>query len=102
MVDKNEGSLSAAGDQHSPLASGRAAPVPPVGGFTNGQIMSLLAAGRLLQSKTWPGGRVGIAKMSGESYPAAVARAIAALSAAEREGLRELVSWVRDYEQRDE
>lgn len=59
---------------------------------------ALVAAGRLLQSKTWPGGGVQIRAQPGETYPAAVARAIASLAAAERDHLRELVAWVRDFE----
>jgi threonine synthase len=59
---------------------------------------ALVAAGRLLQSKTWPYGRKKIEREAGESYPAAVARAIKGLPEDEREKLRELTQWVRDYE----
>jgi hypothetical protein len=63
---------------------------------------SLVAAGRLLQSKQWPYGRREITRERGESYPAAVLRVIRSLSSSEREKLRELVHWVRDYERADE
>lgn len=63
-------------------------------------IRALIAAGRLLQSKAWPGGRVEIDKREGESYPRAVSRAIAALDEADRNRLRELVAWVLEYERR--
>lgn len=62
------------------------------------QARALIAAGRLLQSKTWPGGRVRIEKREGESYPQGVSRAIAALNEADRQQLRELVAWVMEYE----
>lgn len=63
------------------------------------RVRALLAAGRLLQSKTWPSGRVKIEKREGEDYPQAVARVIAALNNIERHRLRELVVWVLEYEQ---
>lgn len=65
MVDKKgtHGSLSAASESG---LTGGLAPVPPVGGFTHGQVMSLLLAGRMLQAGTWPGGRVKIAKVGAE------------------------------------
>lgn len=62
---------------------------------------ALIAAGRLLQSKAWPGGRVLIARLEGEAYPQAVARAIEGLGASERDRLRELVGWVREYERQE-
>lgn len=62
------------------------------------QVRALIAAGRLLQSKTWPRGRVEIDKWEGESYPQAVSRAIAALDDVDRQRLRELVAWVLEYE----
>lgn len=62
-------------------------------------VRALIAAGRLLQSDNWPGGRMKIGKREGESYPQAVTRAIAALEEADRHRLRELVTWVLAYEQ---
>jgi hypothetical protein len=62
-------------------------------------VRALIAAGRLLQSKTWLSGRVTIEKREGEDYPQAVARVIAALDNLERKRLRELVVWVLEYEQ---
>lgn len=61
-------------------------------------VHALIAAGRLLQSKAWLGGRVKIDKREGESYPQAVFRAIVALDDADRQRLRELVAWVLEYE----
>lgn len=66
------------------------------------KIASLLAAGRLLQSKQWPGGKREIERLPGESYPEAVLRVIRSLDESERSMLRELVHWVRDYERADE
>lgn len=66
------------------------------------QAAALIAAGRLLQSRSWPGGRVKIDKRAGETYPQAVARNIAGLEAAERNRLRNLVSWVREYERQEQ
>lgn len=60
-------------------------------------VRALIAAGRLLQSKAWPGGRVEIDKREGESYPQAVSRAIDALNEIDRQQLRELVAWVLEY-----
>lgn len=62
------------------------------------QAAALVAAGRLLQSPRWTGGAVVIARAPGETYPQAVARAIAALDADTRVRLRELVAWVLDYD----
>lgn len=64
------------------------------------QVRALIGAGRLLQSKAWPGGRVEIDKREGESYPQAVSRAIVALDEADRQRLRDLVAWVLEYERR--
>jgi hypothetical protein len=66
------------------------------------KVAALIAAGRLLQSKQWPGGRREIEREAGETYPAAVLRVIRSLDESEREKLRELVAWVRDYERADE
>lgn len=60
-----------------------------------------MAAGRLLQAKTWPGGRVKITRRGGENYPQAVASVIATLDAGDRDRLRELVAWVLEYERVD-
>ena len=76
-----------------------AAPAP--NGFRDGQAAALMAAGRLLQSKSWPGGRKKIEREPGETYPGAVVRAISDMPATERDHLRELVSWVRSYERAD-
>lgn len=92
--------------------AGGATPLPPVGDaqigdaqtFTDEQAAALVAAGRLLQrggKGGWPGGRKKIERLPGETYPAAVARVVAGLSIGERQHLRELVSWVRAYEQHD-
>jgi hypothetical protein len=61
-------------------------------------VAALLAAGRLLQSKQWFFGKREIKRMEGETYPAAVMRTIETLDAEERNKLRELTQWVRDYE----
>jgi len=66
------------------------------------KIAALIAAGRLLQSKQWPGGKREIKREHGESYPQAVLRVIRTLDESEREKLRELTEWVRDYERADE
>lgn len=66
--------------------------------MTDAQARSLMAAGRLLQCRRRPGGRVQIERQTGETYPDAVARTIAALAPEEREALRGQVAWVRDYE----
>lgn len=79
-------------------------PLPPVGGkFTPppAAVRALMIAGRLLQSKDWPGGKVRIQSVDGESYPEAVARVITNLSPASRGHLRESVSWVMDFEDAD-
>lgn len=80
-------------------------PVAPVGAGAGApsrlsaeQATALVAAGRLLQSKSWPGGRRRIERRGGEAYTEAVARIVAGLSDDERERLRGLVSWVRSYE----
>lgn len=62
------------------------------------QARALIAAGRLLQSKTWPGGSCKIDPAPGETYPQAVARVIATLDITGRDHLRELVAWVLDYD----
>jgi hypothetical protein len=62
---------------------------------------ALVAAGRLLQSKTWPGGRKKIVCQPGEKYPAAVRRVIQTLSNDEKKLLREYVQWVREYEKHE-
>ncbi len=69
--------------------------------MTNNQAAALIVAGRLLQSKTWPGGRIRIEPMASEAYPQAVARVIATLDDGDRDHLRELVAWVLDYERHD-
>lgn len=66
--------------------------------MTDEEAAALVAAGRLLQSKDWPYGRKSISKAPGEAYPQAVARVIRTLSEDERRYLRELTSWVREYE----
>lgn len=65
------------------------------------QARALVAAGRLLQSRGWPGGAVKIEKLAGETYPEAIARVITSLDASDRDRLRELVQWVMDYERAD-
>jgi hypothetical protein len=60
---------------------------------------ALVAAGRLLQSKTWPNGRKTIQCQPGEKYPQAVRRVIEGLPDDEKNTLRELTQWVRSYEQ---
>jgi hypothetical protein len=62
------------------------------------QARALVAAGRILQSKVWQGGRVKIEKREGETYPQAVARAVERINPDDRAKLRELVAWVLDYE----
>lgn len=64
-------------------------------------VAALLAAGRLLQSKQWFWGKRQIKRERGETYPQAVLRVIQTLDPDERAKLRELVSWVRDYERTD-
>lgn len=66
--------------------------------MTDAQAAALLAAGRLLQSRGWPGGPVEIVKREGEAYPPAVARVIATLTITDRDHLRGLVAWVLDYD----
>lgn len=79
-----------------------ASPIPPVGGFNAEQVSYLIAAGRLIQNKKWPWGKRKINKLDGEAYPTAVFRVIVfEMGGDEREHLRELVSWVRDYERED-
>lgn len=62
------------------------------------QATALLIAGRLLQSRAWPGGSRKIDLAPGETYPQAVARLIATLDIIDRDHLRELVAWVLDYD----
>lgn len=69
--------------------------------LNDNQAAALLAAGRLLQSTAWPGGAHRIERQAGETYPQAVARSIAALSALDRDYLRELVAWVLNYQRHD-
>lgn len=66
--------------------------------MTDEQAAALVAAGRLLQSKDWCSGRKTIEKLDGESYPEAIQRVIGSLSEDERDALRGLVEWVRQYE----
>lgn len=76
-------------------------PVAPVGAaptFNDGQTAALMAAGRLLQSRAWPGGRHLVKREPGETYPQAVARVVASMPPAGRDHLRELVAWVMSYE----
>lgn len=75
-------------------------PLPAVAGKPKPprQVQALLAAGRLLQSRDWPGGKVCITRLAEEAYPDAVARVIGELTPADRDKLRELVRWVMDYE----
>lgn len=61
--------------------------------FSDEQAAFLVAAGRLIQA----GGRR-IERLPGERYPAAVLRVVANLPAEERERIRELSRWVREYE----
>jgi hypothetical protein len=63
---------------------------------------ALVAAGRLLQSKDWFWGRREIKRREGETYPQAVLRVIKTLPDDERNKLRELTEWVREYEKADE
>lgn len=69
--------------------------------MNDAQARALIAAGRLLQSKTWPGGKIRIEPAAGEAYPQAVARIIATLDDGDRDRLRELVAWVLDYDRHD-
>lgn len=78
-----------------------ASPVATIVAGGGGQIAALVAAGRLLQSRSWPGGKKKIECEPGETYPQAVARAIATIDAGDRDHLRELVGWVRSYERAD-
>lgn len=66
--------------------------------LTEKDLRALKAAGALLQSKEWPGGKVTIKTQPGESYPQAVQRVAKALPEDQRQHLRELVSWVLEYE----
>lgn len=65
------------------------------------QAAALLVAGRLLQSKSWPGGSRKIDPAPGETYPEAVARVITTLDAGDRDHLRELVAWALGYDRHD-
>lgn len=69
--------------------------------MTPSHAAALVVAGRLLQSRAWPGGRIKIETGLGESYPQAVARVIAAFDDDGREQLRELVAWVLEYERQE-
>lgn len=69
--------------------------------MNDAQARALISAGRLLQSRTWPGGSHKINPAAGETYPQAVARVIAALDDSDRGHLRELVAWVLDYDRHD-
>lgn len=66
--------------------------------MTNDQAAALIAAGRLLQSRGWPGGALAIDRGAGETYPQAVARRVATLDQDTRAHLRGIVAWIRDYE----
>lgn len=66
--------------------------------MNDAQARALIAAGRLLQSKAWPGSRVKIEKREGETYLQAVSRAISKLDDGDRDHLRGLVVWVLEYE----
>lgn len=68
--------------------------------MNSNQAAALVAAGRLLQSRRWPGGGIHIKAQPDESYPLAVARVIATLDSDDRDHLRELVAWVLDYDRR--
>jgi hypothetical protein len=70
--------------------------------MTPEQENALIAAGRLLQAEDWPGGPMKIEVRKGETYAAAVKRAIDKLSPADRAWLRGLVAWIREYEREDE
>lgn len=84
-----------------------AAPLPPVGGlktitFSDEQASTLIAAGRLIQNKKWPWGKRKIELLAGESYPLAVFRIVTfCLEPEERRHLREITTWVRDYERNE-
>ena len=69
--------------------------------MNDAQAAALIAAGRLLQSKTWSGGRMRIEPTAGQAYPQAVARVIETLDDGDRDRLRELVAWVLDYDRHD-
>lgn len=69
--------------------------------FTDEQASALIAAGRILQSKEWHYGQIKIKKMNGERYPESVKKAIDSLTENQKEHLRDLISWVRDYEKND-
>lgn len=69
--------------------------------MTDAQAAALITAGRLLQSHRWPRGPVRIDRQTGETYPQAVARVVAALDQEDRDRLRGLVAWVLDYERHE-
>lgn len=69
--------------------------------MNSNQATALVAAGRLLQSRRWPGGGIHIKAQAGETYPQAVARVIETLDGGDREQLRSLVAWVLDYDRHD-
>lgn len=66
--------------------------------MTDQQAAALIAAGRILQSRHWPGSPIKIAPAPDEAYPDAVARVVASLDPGERDRLRSLVVWILDYE----
>lgn len=69
--------------------------------MNDAQARALIAAGGLLQSKTWPNGRMKIERLEGETYPQAVSRIIATLEGSDRDRLREMAAWVLEYERFD-
>lgn len=69
--------------------------------MNSNQAAALVAAGRFLQSRAWPGGGMKITCAHGETYPQAVARVIAMFDDGDRDRLRELVAWVLDYDRHD-
>ncbi len=99
----DDGGLSATTGHTTGHKSVKAAsPIPPVGGFSAGQVSYLIAAGRLIQNKKWPWGKRKINRLAGEAYPQAVFRTVTfELDGKERQHLRELVAWVRDYEREE-
>lgn len=66
--------------------------------MTDAQAAALVAAGRILQSRHWSP-PIKIEKTAGESYPEAVLRTIGGLTKNDRARLRELVVFVREYEE---
>lgn len=80
------------GNTPLPAIAGKPLSTPPLA------LQALMIAGRLLQNRAREGGKLRIKRMAGESYPDAVARAIAGLDPVDRDQLREQVRWVLDYE----